>query len=307
MIEITNVTKSFGKTKALDDASCQIETGSIFGLVGSNGAGKSTLLRLISGVYKQDLGQISLNGQEVFDNVEAKKQCVYISDLPYIPSGASLDSMAKTYRAFYNTFSQEEYNRLVNLFNIDSISQLSDFSKGMRRQAIIILALSCKSKYIIMDETLDGLDPIMRGLVKRLLYEAVVDNNTTVIISSHSLRELEDTCDNLAMIHNGKVIFQRDIQNISSSVSKVQVVLNDDLKKQDFKGIDILNYSRKGSVSTLIVRDGEKEVIQLLQEKEPLLLEVLPLSLEEVFTYELKQKGYSFDEILEDVGDNYEK
>lgn len=303
MIEIANVSKSFGKTKALNNANCKIETGSIFGLVGSNGAGKSTLLRLISGVYKQDIGQIFINGQAVFNNPEAKKHCVYISDMPYIPNGASLDSMRKTYSAFFDTFSQEEYNRLVNLFNIDSTAQLSDFSKGMRRQAIIILALSCKSKYIIMDETLDGLDPIMRALVKRLLYESVVDNNTTVIISSHSLRELEDTCDNLAMIHRGKIIFQRDIQNISSSVSKVQVVLEDDLLKQDFKGIDVLNYTRKGSVSTLIVRDGKKELLQVLKEKEPLLLEVLPLTLEEVFTYELKQKGYSFDEILEDIGE----
>lgn len=307
MIEITNVSKSFVKTKALDDASCQIDTGSIFGLVGSNGAGKSTLLRLMSGVYKQDSGHVVLDGQEVFDNAEAKKKCVYLSDSPYIPIGASLDSMAKTYKAFYDTFSQEEYIRLVKLFNINPASQLSDFSKGMRRQAIIIQALACKSKYIIMDETLDGLDPIMRGLVKRLLYEAVVDNNTTIVISSHSLRELEDTCDNLAMIHSGKVIFQRDIQNISSSVSKVQVVLSEDLKKQDFNDVDILNYTKKGSVSTLIIRDCEEEVIQILQEKEPLLLEVLPLSLEEVFTYELKQKGYSFDEILEDVGDSHEK
>ena len=307
MIEITNVYKSFGKTKAIDDASCKIETGSVFGLVGSNGAGKSTLLRLISGIYRQDEGRVSLNGQQIFDNVHAQKQCVFLSDDPYLPIGASLNDMSKTYSSFYDTFSQEEYNKLVNLFNINPKTQLSDFSKGMRRQAVIILALSCKSKYIIMDETLDGLDPIMRGLVKRLLYEAVVDNNTTVIISSHSLRELEDTCDNLAMIHNGKIIFQRDIQNISSSVSKVQVVLNDDLKKQYFIGIDILNYSRKGSVSTLIVRNGEKEVIRILQEKEPLLLEVLPLSLEEVFVYELKEKGYSFDEILEDVGEENEK
>jgi ABC-2 type transport system ATP-binding protein len=158
-----------------------------------------------------------------------------------------------------------------------------------------------------MDETLDGLDPVMRGFVKRLLYQEVMDSDATVIISSHSLRELEDACDNLAMIHSGKIIFQRDIQNISSTVSKVQVVLEEDIKRQEFDEIDVLNYTKKGSVANLIVRGGCEKVLEVLEKKNPLLLEVLPLSLEEVFTYELKQKGYSFDEIFINGGDDNEE
>lgn len=307
MIEIQSVTKTFGKNIAIDDASCTIESGSVFGLVGSNGAGKSTLLRLIAGVYSQDSGSVFINGQSVFDNPKAKKECIFISDSPYFSYGVNLDTMAKTYSLFYDTFSHIKYSRLINLFGLDPKAQLSGFSKGMRRQAEIILALSCMCKYIVMDETLDGLDPVMRAFVKKLLYQTVIDDNTTVIISSHSLRELEDACDNLAMIHNGKIIFQRDIQNISSTVSKVQVVLDEDLKKHEFEGIDVLSYTRKGSVANLIVRGGCEKVLEVLEKKEPLLVEVLPLSLEEVFTYELKQKGYSFDEIFENGGDEIEK
>lgn len=307
MIEIQNVSKAFGDTKAIDEASCQINTGSIFGLVGSNGAGKSTLLRLISGVYKQDTGDITIDGYHVYDNVQIKTQCSFLSDSPYIPVGSTLGSMASTYSNFYDAFSYQEYNRLVNLFNINPAKQLSEFSKGMRRQAVIILALSCQSKYIVLDETLDGLDPVIRALVKQLLYQCVMDRGVTVVISSHSLRELEDACDNLAMIHSGKIIFQRDVENISSTVSKVQVVTKDDLKKQDFNGIDVLSYTRKGSVANLIVRGGCEEVLSVLEKKNPLLLEILPLSLEEVFTYELKNKGYSFDEVLQNGGTRYEK
>ena len=307
MVEIESITKTFGKIKAVDDVSCHIEKGSVFGLVGSNGAGKSTLLRLVSGVYRQDKGNISVNGQNVFDNPISKKELVFIGDTPYFAAGVNMDSAAGAYNSFYETFSYIEFERLVNLFNIDPKAPLSSFSKGMRRQAVIILALSAMCGLIIMDETLDGLDPVMRGLAKKLLYQRVADNNATVILSSHSLRELEDACDNLAMIHSGKIIFQRDIQNISSTVSKVQVVMEGDLKKQDFADIDVLNYTRKGSVANLIVRGGCEKVLEVLEKKEPMLLEVLPLTLEEVFTYELKQKGYSFDEILENGGTQYEK
>ncbi len=307
MIELSNVSKSFGKIQALDNANCTIEKGSVFGLVGSNGAGKSTLFRIIAGIYKQDGGSILFDGQKIFDNPSIKKQCVFVSDSPYIATGATIESMAKMYSAFYDTFSYQEYNKLVNLFNLNPKSQLSDFSKGMRRQANILLALSCQSKYIIMDETLDGLDPVMRSLVKKLLYQSVMDHGTTVILSSHSLRELEDACDNLAMIHSGKIIFQKDIQSISSSVNKIQIVMDDELNKKDFGEIDVLSYTRRGSVSNLIIRGDCNKAVRILEEKEPILIEVLPLSLEEIFTYELKEKGYSFDETIENGGNEYEK
>lgn len=303
MINLKNVTKTFGKKHALNSVNCHIKEGSIFGVVGSNGAGKSTMLRLISGVYLQDEGNILIDGQNAFDNIDIKKKCIFISDNPYYYLGSSMDSMAKVYSSFYETFSYDYYDELIDIFKLNPKDQISSFSKGMQRQAIIILVLACKCKYIILDETLDGLDPVKRGLVKRKLYENVLDNGSTVIISSHSLRELEDTCDNLVMIHDGKIIFQRDIQNINTTLSKVQVVLEEDLKKQDFKDIDILKYTRNGSVANLIVRGDNQKIIDILEKKKPVLLEVIPLSLEEIFTYELQERGYVFDEVLESDGE----
>lgn len=305
MVTIENVTKSFGKKTALRGINCSINEGSILGIVGSNGAGKSTLLRLISGVYKADDGSIMIDDEPIFDNENIKQRCIFISDDPHFIQGASMDSMARMYSSFYREFSYKEYEELIALFDLDPTCLISTFSKGMKRQAIIILALSCRCKYIILDEILDGLDPVKRAMVKRKLYEAVMDYNATVIVSSHSLRELEDTCDNLVMIHDGKIIFERDINDIKTMLSKVQIVLQDDLKKEDFKEFEILKYTRNGSVANLIVKGDCDAIMAHLKKKNPILMEVLPLSLEEIFTYELQERGYGID-AKESDGNQYE-
>jgi ABC-2 type transport system ATP-binding protein len=306
MVTIEGVTKRFGKKQALDSINCTIKDGNILGVVGSNGAGKSTLLRLIAGVYKADKGSIKIDDEPVYDNAHAKHKCVFISDNPYYFQGATMDSMARLYSSFYRDFSFKEYDELIEIFGLDPQSLISTFSKGMQRQAVIILALSCKCKYIILDEALDGLDPVKRAIVKQKLYNSVIDNKSTVIISSHSLRELEDTCDNLIMIHDGKVIFERDIADMDTMLSKVQIVLKDDLKKSDFEDIEVLKYVRNGSVANLIVSGDSEKVLEVLKKKNPVLIEVLPLSLEEIFTYELHTRGYGID-AKESEGKGYDQ
>jgi ABC-2 type transport system ATP-binding protein len=297
MIEIKNLTKRFGQTYALNSLNMKISESGIFGIVGSNGAGKSTLMRLIAGVYRPDNGEAVVDGESVFDNPKAKEKCVFLSDTVFYTVGASLNSMAKTYATHYPNFSFEDFNEMVKRFGLNPDAPLSSFSKGMQRQAMIILALACKCKYTILDETLDGLDPVMRGVVKKRIYEAVMDRSATVIITSHSLRELDDTCDNLAMLHQGRIIYQKDVEDLKTSLIKVQIAFDDEYDIKRFAGVEVLKYTKNGSVANLIIK-GEKEAISdALKAKKPLLLEIVPLSLEEIFTYELRERGYAFDDV----------
>ncbi len=299
MIEIKNLTKRFGNTAALVDLDMKINAGGIFGIVGSNGAGKSTLMRLITGVYRADSGSVLIDGKPVFDIPEEKAKCVFLSDTVYFSVGSSLERMAHEYAAHYPSFSFETYGELVGYFGLNPKASLSTFSKGMQKQAMIILALSCRCPYTLLDETLDGLDPVIRGVVKKRIYQSVIDNNSTVIITSHSLRELDDTCDNLAMLHKGKIIYQKDVEDIKTSLIKVQVALKGDFNIKSFAGIDVLKYSKNGSVANLIVKGDKDEISETLGAKNPILLEIVPLSLEEIFTYELKERGYTFDDLSE--------
>ncbi len=307
MIEIKNLTKRFGQTCALNGLNMKINESGIFGIVGSNGAGKSTLMRLIAGVYQSDTGEAVVDGETVFDNPKAKEKCVFLSDTVYYAVGASLNSMAKIYAAHYPNFSYGDFDEMVKRFGLNPAAPLNSFSKGMQRQAMIILALACNCKYTIFDETLDGLDPVMRGVVKKRIYEAVMDRNATVIITSHSLRELDDTCDNLAMLHQGRIIYQKDVEDLKTSLIKVQVAFEGDYDIKRFAGIDVLKYTKNGSVANLIVKGDKEEVSDAFRSKKPLLLEIVPLSLEEIFTYELKERGYAFEDVADMEGEEDEK
>jgi len=299
MIEIKNLTKRFGQTCALSGLNMKISESGIFGIVGSNGAGKSTLMRLICGVYQPDTGEAVVDGQPVFDNPKAKEKCVFLSDTVYFPLGATLNSMSKTYANHYPNFSSVDYDELIKRFGLNPNASLSSFSKGMQKQAVIILALACNCKYTVLDETLDGLDPVMRGVVKKHIYETVMDKNATVIITSHSLRELDDTCDNLAMLHEGKIIYQKDVQDLKTSLIKVQIAFSDDFDFKRFVGLDVVKYTKNGSVANLIVKGDRDEISEDLKAKKPMLLEIVPLSLEEIFTYELRERGYAFEDVVE--------
>ena len=298
MISAKNVTMEFDGFAALKDMSCEIPDGVIYGLVGSNGAGKSTFLRLISGVYRPKSGEITVDGAPLYENPEVKKDILYVPDDLYFLPQSSMRVMADFYAAAYENFSFERFYNLTKTFGLDPNANINTFSKGMRRQAATVLALSAMPKYLFFDETFDGLDPVMRNLVKQVIYNDVIERNTTTIITSHSLRELEDTCDQLALLYQGGVVFESDIQDLKTSLFKIQVAFDSMFDKTKFDGINILNYEQMGSVATFIVKGSREDVVASIRGMNPLLLDVLPLNLEEVFIYEMEALGYAFKDIL---------
>ena len=299
MIEVTNVTKKFRDFTALDNVTCTIPSGCVYGMVGSNGAGKSTFLRLISGVYKGEHGTIKIDGEDVYENPAVKSRIAFVSDDLYFLQGASIDRMRDLYRAIYPTFDDERFRYLLQAFGLNPKKPIQHFSKGMRRQAAILLALSCRPDYLFFDETFDGLDPVMRGLVKSLIYNDVAERHATAIITSHSLRELEDVCDQLALLHKGGLVLQSDVQNLKTSLFKVQIAFSAPPAPNAFEGLGVAQCKQVGSVFSLVIRGNRDEIVAKLQTMAPILLDVLPLTLEEVFTFEMANLGYSFQEVLE--------
>lgn len=298
MITTRNLTKRFGNFTALDNISSKINDGCIYGIVGSNGAGKSTLLRLLAGVYRPDRGTVVIDGKKVFENPSVKAQIAYVPDELYFINNATTRRMAQFYQSVYDDFDNERFNYLCEVMNIDADKSLNTFSKGMKRQAMIVLAVSCRPKYLMLDETFDGLDPVMRSLVKNIICQDVEDRNITAILTSHSLRELEDTCDQLALLHKGGLVLDSDITSLKTSLFKIQIAFLEDYDSEKFEGLDILHYTKNGSVVNMIIRGDRSETVEKLKELRPAILDVLPLTLEEIFTYEMATLGYSFDDIL---------
>ena len=287
MITAANVTKKFGNFTALDNLSCNIPDGCIYGLVGSNGAGKSTLMRLITGIYKPETGTIAIDGKAVYEDPKVKERFVFVPDELYFLPQSNMIRMAKLYKASYRQFDFSRFEQLTKIFGLNPKANINTFSKGMKRQAATILALACMSDYIFFDETFDGLDPIMRNLVKKVVYADICERNATAVITSHSLRELEDTCDQLALLHKGGIIFESDINDLKTSLSKIQVAFDYDYDQSMFEGLNILEFSKKGSVANIIIRDDRDKATRMIGEMDPILLEILPLTLEEVFIHEM--------------------
>lgn len=300
MINTSHITKTFEDYDALHDVSCTIPKGCIYGMVGSNGAGKSTFLRLITGIYKPNQGTITIDDQPVYENPAIKEKIAFVPDELYFLPGANMLRMAKLYQSIYTNFSMERFHFLTEAFRLDPKKNIHTFSKGMKRQVAIILALSAKPDYLIFDETFDGLDPIMRKLIKGILMEDVAEREATVIITSHSLRELEDTCDQLALLHKGGLVLQNDVNDLKTSQFKIQIAFNYEYDSKLFEGLDIKYFMKSGSVSNLIVKGDHDATIAKLNALNPILLDVLPLSLEEVFMYEMEALGYNFSEALEE-------
>ena len=298
MISAKNITMKFGDFTALNDLCCEIPNSCIYGLVGSNGAGKSTFLRLISGIYRPQSGEITFDGSPVYENPEVKKQIAYVPDELYFLPQSNMQEMAKFYSAIYENYSMERFENLTSTFGLDKKANINTFSKGMRRQAATILALSAMPKFLFFDETFDGLDPVMRNLVKQVIYTDVMERQATAIITSHSLRELEDTCDQLALLHKGGIVFESDIQNLKTSLFKIQIAFGDSFTRDRFSDINILSYTQSSSVASFIVKGNKDEVTKKLRAMNPLLLDLLPLNLEEVFVYEMEALGYAFKDIL---------
>ncbi|MBQ2729272.1 MAG: ABC transporter ATP-binding protein [Clostridia bacterium] len=295
MITTKGLTKKFDGVTALEDVTCTIQNGCIYGMVGSNGAGKSTFLRVLSGVYKADGGEALLDGQPIYENPSAKAKIAYVPDELYYLPAANLKRMGRMYSALYPEFDWDSFNTLVKDLGLPIDRGINTFSKGMRRQALTILALASKPEYIFFDETFDGLDPVMRNYIKKLICQDVVDRGATAIITSHSLRELEDTCDQLSLLHKGGLILESDVQNLKTSQYKIQIAFTEDYDRSKFDGIDIVHFVKHGSVTNMIVRGDRSETVMKLSALNPVLLDVLPLTLEEVFTYEMEALGYSFN------------
>lgn len=300
MIKAVGVTKKFDDYKALDSISCNIPEGCIYGLVGSNGAGKSTFLRLVTGIYKADEGVVTIDGENVFENSQIKSQIAFVPDDLFFLNASNMDRMAQLYKACYPNFDDKRYEYLANEFKLDRRKPISTFSKGMKRQVATLLAISCRPKYLLFDETFDGLDPVMRNLVKSLICQDVEERKATAIMTSHSLRELEDTCDQLALLHKGGLIFESDITNLKTSLFKIQLAFNGEFSKETFAGFDVLHFVKHGSVANIIMRGDREQIVAAIKAKNPILLEVLPLTLEEVFTYEMEALGYAFGDVLMD-------
>ena len=296
MITARNLTKRFSDVVALDHLNCNIPNGCIYGLVGANGAGKSTFLRLMSGIYRPDEGAVCIDGGSVYENVDVKKHFVFVPDELFFLPQSNMNRMARLYASVYDRFDMARFAGLTETFRLDADKPLSTFSKGMRRQAATILALSTMAEYIFFDETFDGLDPIMRNLVKQTLYADVLDRGCTAVVTSHSLRELEDTCDQLALLYRGGIVFESDVQNLKTSLFKVQVAFDGDYDQTVFAGFETLSFSRQGKVTNAIMRGDRDACRKAFAEKSPLLFEILPLALEEVFIYEMEALGYVFDE-----------
>ena len=298
MIKVLNVTKKLDDHTALSDLSCEIPKGSVFGLIGPNGAGKSTFLRTITGVYQTNAGMITIDDVSVYENPEVKNRMIFVPDELYFLPGSNMKRMEKMYNSIYSNFDSCRFEELTSIFKLDPNMNINKFSKGMKRQAAIILAMATKADYLFFDETFDGLDPVKRNLVRNLIAEDALERNSTVIITSHSLRELEDTCDQLALLHDGGIVFESDVQNLKTSLFKVQIAFLEEYDQSKFAELDLLSYSKNGSVSNFIVR-GEREITQdMLAKQDPVLLEILPLSLEEVFIHEMESVGYTFADVL---------
>ena len=298
MIQVKKLTKTFDKKVALDNLTCRIPDGCVYGLMGSNGAGKSTFLRLLCGIYKADAGKILCDGMPVYENPGVKETIMFVPDELYFLPQASMNRMAKMYRAIYKNFSMEKFKKLAEAFGLDPKANISTFSKGMKRQAATALALAVQPKYLFFDETFDGLDPVKRNLVKTLIYNDVAERNSTAIITSHSLRELEDTCDQLALLHQGGIVFESDIQDLKTSLFKVQIAFREPYSCDLFGDLPMLTYTQKGSVATFILRGDKEETEARLSAMDPLVLDILPLSLEEVFIHEMEALGYSNKDII---------
>ncbi len=295
MICVENLTKRFGDFTALENVSCNIANGCIYGMVGSNGAGKSTFLRMIAGVIRPDSGTVTMDGAPVWENPETKSKIAFVPDELYFLPGATLSRMQTLYESAFPSFDKEVFWRLVSELKLPKKKAISAFSKGMKRQAATALALACRPEYILFDETFDGLDPVMRAYVKNLICEDVLTRKATAVITSHSLRELEDTCDQLALLHRGGLVFERDIQNLKTEKFKIQIALAAPFDKETFAFLSPLHYVQYGSVANFIVQGERNEICARLTPLQPLLLDVLPLSLEEVFTYEMESLGYAFN------------
>ena len=292
MIEVKNAVMQFDGFRALDGVSLSIPEGCAYGLLGSNGAGKSTMLRLLSGIYRADGGEIRIDGEEIYDNAPLKEKVFFINDETVQFNSMTLLEMKQYYKSFYSSFSDELWEKLHSTLQLPLKKRLSTFSKGMKRQAAVICGIACKTPYLFLDEAFDGLDPTMRIIVKQMLIDAMMDSGLTVIFSSHNLGEIDEFCDRVGLLHSGKVVFDRELDSVKGSVFKIQTAFNTPVTAQQLSGIDVLHMEKSGSVTHIIARGDREKVRAAIEALSPKLYDEVPLSLEEIFIYEMEVLGY---------------
>ncbi len=297
MIEVKELVKRFDGFAALDGATLSIPTGSVYGLVGPNGAGKSTLIRHLTGIYRQDGGTISVGGEDIWENAALKARMAAIPDDWYYFLQATVRDMMRFYRGFYPHFNMERYEKLKEVFSIDEKRVIRRLSKGMQKQVAFWLALCCMPEYLILDEPVDGLDPVMRRQVWSLVMGDVAERGTTVLVSSHNLRELEDVCDHVGIMDHGKVLLERSLAQLQENMVKLQVVFRDGMDTVPPE-LPVLHTSRVGRVHTLIMRMNAQEATERLMAYQPMLVDAVPLTLEEIFIYELGGADYAVKDIV---------
>ena len=298
MIEIQNLTKQFGSFKALDGINCSIPAGSVYGLVGTNGSGKSTFLRTLAGVYYPDGGNATIDGQIIYENNDVKSQTFFVPDSPYFLHQSSIQDMAEFYAMIYSEFSLDRLDKLSSIFPIDINMRIAFMSKGMQRQAALMLALACMPKYLLLDEAFDGLDPIIRQALKRLISDGISENNMTVIIASHNLRELEDLCDHVGLLHKSKMLLSSDLDSLKSSLQKVQAVFDTVPSSDVFSNMNILSIKQQGLIVNLVMRGEFEQVQAQIASLNPKFMQIMQPTLEEIFIYELGVTEYDVSKIL---------
>ncbi len=299
MIEIKGISKSFDGHKAVDNVSVQIKENTVFGLIGTNGAGKSTLLRMVCGVMKPDAGYILIDDRPVYDNVEAKKDIFFIADDPYFFANGNAEDMQKYFSTIYQEFDTEQFYQMLDNFSLGRRRKINTFSKGMKKQLALILGVCSKAKYLFCDEAFDGLDPVMRQGMKSIFASEMEKRGLTPIIASHNLRELEDICDHVGLLHKGGVLLSKDLEDMKCNIQKVQCVFaSDEAKEKALKGLNIMKTEERGQLYTLTVRGSREEILAVFATVDTIFFEALPLSLEEIFISETEVVGYDIKKLI---------
>jgi ABC-2 type transport system ATP-binding protein len=292
MINLKNIHKQFETKKVLENINWEIPKASIYGLVGPNGAGKSTLLRIISGVLKADEGTVLVNGVDVYDNPSIKKHILFVSDDPFFLPQSTIKEMRHFYELFYPSFNDSMYHSLLKKFGLNETDRITDFSKGMKRQASIILALSCSPDVLLLDEAFDGLDPVMRLNLKRIIANELMNRDMTVIISSHNLRELEDICDRIALLNNHTITIQDEIESIRNQYHKIQLAYTNAIDDKVLHDLNPMYFDKRGNVYMIVLKGDLDNKMKQIKDTQPVLCEEIPITMEEVFVYEMEANGY---------------
>lgn len=299
MIEVKNIQKNFDGIKAIDDITATIEEGHVFGLIGTNGAGKSTFMRILCGVLKPDSGEVYVDGEPVYENPEIKRRIFYISDDQYFFKTGTPKDMLKFYKTYYPNFDEEKFERLMQAFHLDIHRKINTFSKGMKKQLSVICGVCAGTKYLLCDETFDGLDPVMRQAVKSIFVQEIEERGMTPIIASHNLRELEDICEYVGLLHRGGILLAKDMEDVKINIHKIQIVIKDDETLEKLKEkFEVVKTENRGALYTITIRGKREDVDSYMLELNPIFYELLPLSLEEIFISETEVKGYDIKSLI---------